>query len=490
MNLIDGRASGVLLHVTSLPGREACGELGPAAHAFIDWLASAGQRYWQVLPLGPTGYGESPYQLISGFAGNPLFIDTTPLGVPTAEWTGDPARCDAAFAASAKSAALNQAAAQFSASATPAERQAFARFQAENPWLDDHAIFVSLKDHFDQKPWHQWPRCFADRDRASLASFANHHAEVLFQHKLEQFWFAQQWRAVRDHAHARGIQIIGDCPIYVAHDSCEVWCERELFDLDAMGEPVHVAGVPPDYFSATGQRWGNPLYLWNRHAADGYRWWRKRLAHCAKQFDIIRLDHFRGFHDYWSIPASCPTAIEGEWLNGPGIAFFDAIREELGDLPVIAEDLGLLTEGVHQLRDALQLPGMRVLQFGFDGAADNPHAPQNIQQGVVCYTGTHDNDTGAGWYAAQDEATRVRFSAAAQAAPSLPCASWQLVELALASPACLCILPMQDILGLGPEARFNVPGVIGGNWQWRMNADGTTPALAQQIRQRTITYQR
>lgn len=486
MSPIPERASGVLLHVSSLPGPHAIGDLGAGGRRFVDWLQQAGQRYWQVLPLGPTGYGESPYQLISGRAGNPLFIDITAIGVRTADHPGDPGHADHDAAARIKAAAIDSAARQFAASAPSAERSAFAAFQAANPWLDDHAIFVALKTRFDQRPWYEWPEEYARRDRRSLASFANGHAQVLFNRKLEQFWFHRQWSALRGYAHACGIRILGDCPIYVAHDSCEVWCEPGLFDLDGRGHPVHVAGVPPDYFSATGQRWGNPLYRWDVHAADGYRWWRKRLAACAAQIDLIRLDHFRGFDAYWSIPASCPTAVEGEWVKGPGLALFEAIRAELGDLPLIAEDLGLLTDSVHDLRDRLGLPGMRVLQFGFDGQPDNPHAPQNIVENVVCYTGTHDNDTTTGWFRTADPAIRTRLF------PEGTCGdpASRLMDLALGSPARLAMLPMQDILGLGSEARFNTPGVIGGNWQWRMTAAALDPGNALQLKQRTRDFNR
>ena len=481
MSPIPQRASGVLLHVSSLPGPHAIGDLGPGAFRFIDWLEAAGQKWWQVLPLGPTGYGESPYQLISGRAGNPLFIDINALGADAAPWDGDSSNADHAAAAQIKTDAIHSRAALFAESATPAERQAFAAFQAANPWLDEHAIFVTLKTHFDQKPWHEWPQAYALRDRESLAAFANRHAADLFARKLEQFWFYKQWDAVRRYARNKGIRIIGDCPIYVAHDSCEVWCEPELFDLDSSGQPRHIAGVPPDYFSATGQRWGNPLYVWERHAANNYLWWRYRLAACIRQFDLVRLDHFRGFDAYWSIPASCPTAIEGEWIKGPGRAIFDALREELGDLPIIAEDLGLLTDSVHALRDELALPGMRVLQFGFDGNPENPHAPQNIDDNVVCYTGTHDNATTIGWFGVQDEATRQRvYQGTACGSPAE-----QLIDLALASPARLAVLPLQDVLGLGDEARFNTPGVIGGNWCWRMDATAINPASALALRNKT-----
>ena len=481
-NCLPTRASGVLLHVTSLPGRTGIGELGADAHRFIDWLASAGQRYWQVLPLGPTGYGESPYQLLSSYAGNPLLISLEALGYPDEAYSGDPERVDFAWLSAHKQAALQRAIDRFVTSASATERAEVESFIQASPWLDDYALFMSLKRHFKLLPWHLWPQPFAAREPEALAAFARDHAADLYARKLEQYWFHQQWQALRKAAADAGIRIIGDCPIYVAHDSCEVWCARELFDLQPNGEPATIAGVPPDYFSATGQRWGNPLYQWARHAADGFAWWRARLAHSASLFDLIRLDHFRGFDAYWSIPASCPTAEEGSWLPGPGVALFDA----LGDLPLIAEDLGLLTDSVHALRDTLGLPGMRVLQFGFDGEVDNPHAPANIGVNVVCYTGTHDNDTTRGWFTMQNEDTRARVLASGD----IDGATSALIDLAMASSAQLVILPMQDILDLGSWARFNTPGVIGGNWQWRVTTPALTAERAAALARKTGLFQR
>ncbi len=485
-SVLPDRASGVLLHVTSLPGPSGIGELGREAFRFLDWLKQAGQRYWQVLPIGPTGYGESPYQLLSSYAGNPLLISLESLGFDPPQCPLDPSKVDFEWVIEHKSDALRKAGEAFVASASAAERARVDTFIAQAHWLEDHALFTTLKALFDRLPWHLWPREFADRDPVALQKFADEHADALYQCKLEQFWFHEQWQSLRHAAHDAGIRIIGDCPIYVAHDSCEVWCARDLFDLAADGSPNTIAGVPPDYFSETGQRWGNPLYLWERHARDGFAWWRARLGHAASLFDLIRLDHFRGFDSYWSIPSSCPTAVEGEWLTGPGAAFFSAIRNALGELPLIAEDLGLLKDSVHALRGSLGLPGMRVLQFGFDGDPANPHAPDNIEENVVCYTGTHDNNTTRGWYDSLDESTRLRVAALGETSDVVDL----LIDTAMRSRARLVIIPMQDLLGQGGWARFNVPGVIGGNWMWRVTAGELTDERAAILAGKTGIFQR
>ena len=486
INCLPDRASGVLLHVTSLPGPSGIGELGQAAHDFVHWLQQAGQRYWQVLPLGPTGYGESPYQLLSAYAGNPLLISLQSLGYASPQSAADPSRVHFESVTTSKKRALSHAGAEFLASANETDRERVERFIEETPWLDDYALFATLKERFDLLPWHLWPREYADRDPAALNEASWEHATALFQCKLEQFWFHEQWAALRRAAQEADIRIIGDIPIYVAHDSCEVWCARELFDLAPDGSPHTIAGVPPDYFSATGQRWGNPLYRWERHAEDGFAWWRSRLAHAASMFDLIRVDHFRGFDSYWAIPSSCETAVDGVWLAGPGLSFFNAIRAALGDLPLIAEDLGLLTDSVHVLRATLGLPGMRVLQFGFDGEPTNPHAPHNIETNVVCYTGTHDNDTTRGWYDGLDDLVRERVGSRDGAAG----AADVLIDMALQSPAQLVIIPMQDILGLDSRARFNTPGVIGGNWLWRVTAADLTTERAARLARKTGIFQR
>ncbi|MCP5178674.1 MAG: 4-alpha-glucanotransferase [Pseudomonadales bacterium] len=491
--LPNQRESGVLMHISSLPGRGGVGDLGDGTRRLLDWLAAAGQRWWQVLPLGPTGYGESPYQALSMFAGNPMLVDLDAVGAGTPVFAGADDHVDFAWQRQHRLARLADAARSFAVHATDHERQRLDAFVAASPWLSDFSLFCALKQHFEERPWHLWPAPFATRDPAALEAFRREHASALQRYAVEQFWFHEQWQAVRQYARAAGVSIIGDIPIYVAHDSADVWCAPHLFDLDSNGNLNTVAGVPPDYFSATGQRWGNPLYRWDVHRADDFAWWRSRLAHSVTQFDLVRIDHFRAFDSYWEIQADCPTAVDGSWREGPGIDFFDRVQHHLGALPLIAEDLGMLTEGVHQLRDRLGLPGMRVLQFGFDGQGDNPHAPGNIGENVVCYTGTHDNDTSVGWYEQADAATRMRVDTTYDAlatgcAPADP--AQRLISLAMASPAKLAMLPMQDVLGLGGEARMNTPGVVGGNWTWRASSGALNANKAATLAQLTRYFER
>lgn len=436
--LTEKRASGVLMHVTSLPPADD-GLLGRSARRFVDWLVEAGQSYWQVLPVGPTGYGGSPYQTYSSFAG-----DATWLGRlrPVEDIVAEP------------------------------EYEAFTKAA---PWLVPYAQFTWLKQANDGQPWHAWTKTRLDGTDAQA-----------FMRRIcaEQFEFHRQWLTLKTYANDRGVHLIGDCPIYVAHDSAEVWSERHLFDLDADGAPRRVAGVPPDYFSATGQRWGNPLYAWGAHRAEQFRWWIARLARSVELFDVTRIDHFRGFDAYWAIDAQCDTAVDGEWLAGPGDDFFAAVSEAFGGLPFIAEDLGLLTESVHELRARWRLPGMRVLQFGFDDDAHNPHAPANVSRDMVCYTGTHDNDTTLGWYEAADDVTRDRVNALGNHDDPVGA----MMTAAAQTDAWLAIFPMQDVLRLGSEARFNTPGTVGGhNWRWRLPVDGLTAEGSAKLRTLTTS---
>ncbi len=426
-DLIDQRASGVLLHISSLPPTSD-GRLGSAARQFVDWLVEAGQSYWQVLPVGPTGYGDSPYQTDSSFAGR-------------ADWLGDDAT-----------------------DRTITNDEGYRRFRTENPWLEEYGAFVRGKSAFSGACWNLWPTDF-DRQVDETAL-------------IQQYRFDTAWQSLRSYANERGVRIIGDCPIYVAYDSAEVWSHRDLFDLDENGSPHHVAGVPPDYFAETGQRWGNPLYLWDRHRQENFAWWTARLRRCTELFDITRIDHFRGFDAYWAIDADCETAIEGQWLPGPGEQFFDVVGKALGGLPFIAEDLGLLTDSVHELRARCGLPGMRVLQFGFDGNPDNPHAPQNIDRDNICYTGTHDNDTTLGWYRSSDVKGHPEIDTQDPVG--------DLMRRASHSEACLTIFPVQDILRLGSEARLNTPGTVGGaNWQWQLTGNELTAENAAELKEIT-----
>ncbi len=474
-----GRASGLLLHPTSLPGPHGSGDLGPEAHAWVAWLAQAGQRVWQVMPLGPTGYGDSPYQCFGAFAGNPWLISLEVLrdegwleeaDLAEAERFGSGA-IDYGAVIPFRARALDRAAARFEERADASARAAFAAFrEANEDWLPDFALFMALKEAHDGAPWSAWPAALRDRDPDALEAARTRLADDVTRHALRQHWFDAQWSRLRTRAGELGVRILGDLPIFVAYDSADVWSRRDLYHLDEAGAPTVVAGVPPDYFSATGQRWGNPLFRWERMHDDGYAWWRRRLRATLHHVDVVRIDHFRGFEAYWEIPADEPTAVRGRWAPGPGQALFDALRAELdveegAPLPIVAEDLGVITPEVEALRDANGLPGMKVLQFAFAGGADDPYLPHRYERNCVVYTGTHDNDTTVGWYRTAPEPERDhvrRYLGRADA--EVP---WELIRAAQASVADLAVAPLQDALGLDGDARMNVPGRAGGNWTWR-----------------------
>jgi 4-alpha-glucanotransferase len=504
------RVAGVLCHITSLPGKLGCGDLGPAADAFVDFLQRTGQTRWQVLPLGPTGYGDSPYQCYSAFAGNPLLISLERLvddGLLTAAdlkdfpKSPDPTRVDFDLVRPAHNALLLRACENFQVKATAdlqAEFQAFR--QAEAEWLEDFAFFMALKGAHGGSGWTDWDAPLAKREPLALAAAKVKLAESIEQQALIQFLFTRQWQALRARCQQAGILIVGDAPIFVSHDSADVWANPELFSLDAAGQPTVVAGVPPDYFSATGQRWGNPLYRWDRMRATGYLWWRKRMAAALKLFDFVRLDHFRGFEAYWEIPASSPTAIGGRWVTGPGRDLFDAIQTELGCLPIYAEDLGLITPPVEELRDELHLPGMRVLQFAFgDDAKSLDYRPHNYPRDCVVYTGTHDNDTTVGWFRSEagegttrdeDQVARERNFALRYLGSDGRDVHWDMIRAALGSVADTAIIPVQDLLGLDSTARMNLPGTGTGNWQWRMQPGSITQEIERQLTDMTQIYDR
>lgn len=489
------RRSGVLLHPTSLPGEHGIGELGQEARNWVDFLASAGQRLWQVMPLGPTGYGDSPYQCFSAFAGNPYLIDLGRL--VAAGWLAAEAleplralpdeRVDYGAIYQLKLRLLADAADAFSAhGGERSDYQAFARTHAK--WLDDYALFMALKDELGGEAWTQWPAELRDRDGAALAAATGRVAREVERHKVWQFWFTSQWSALRQYAAERDVSVVGDMPIFVALDSADVWANRELFMLDERGQPTVIAGVPPDYFSATGQRWGNPLYRWDEMGRRGFDWWKRRMRGALEQVDIVRVDHFRGFAAYWEIPADEPTAVKGRWVDAPGVELFEALQAELKALPVIAEDLGVITPDVEALRDRFGLPGMKVLQFAFAGGPDDPYLPHNYVKNCVVYTGTHDNDTTLGWYhsAPEKEKDHVRRYLARDDADIV----WQLLRLALASTADLAIVPLPDLLRLGSEARMNTPGSAAGNWTWRFRWDDVPYWLAPQLAELTELYGR
>ena len=496
------RASGVLLHPTSLPGPHGSGDFGPAAFHFVDWLATAGQRLWQILPLGGIGPGNSPYMSSSAFAGNLLLIDLAELH--QRGWLGesdlqpDPGFRDERIRFDMvlpwRMARLQKAAGVFEQSRSAADQAHFADFCLHHAsWLDDYALFMTLAEHHGESLWSDWPAPLASRDPQALRDASIAFSGRLAFWKFGQWCFYRQWAKLRDHAHARGVKIVGDAPIFIAYQSAEVWARPELFELDAQGRAMVIAGVPPDFFSATGQRWGNPLYRWSAHAADGYAWWIERMRRIFELVDIVRIDHFRGFAGYWEIPASEPDAIRGRWLPGPGAALFQAIEAALGELPIIAEDLGLITPDVNALRDAFGLPGMRILQFAFgEGGEDdnaNAYLPHNFDTNTVVYTGTHDNTTTQGWWADASPALRQ------QALDYLGTGDgadihWQMIRAASASVADTAIYPMQDVLGLGGEHRMNQPGQGTGSWEWRFTWGQVQPVHAQTLARFTRLFRR
>lgn len=495
------RTSGILLHPTSLPGPFGIGDLGPAAHRFVDFLAAAGQGLWQMLPTGPTGYGESPYSCTSAFACNPLLISPehlleegwiAPEDLQVPDFPRD--QVDFHRVIPWKRALISRAVHGFHARASDTDRADYAAFRAQHAdWLEDYALFHALKAHQGYRPWTLWHDDFVQRDPAALARWSRAHAHELEAQCLTQYLLARQWSALRDHAHRRGIRLIGDIPIFVAHDSSEVWTHREWFQLDAAGQPTVVAGVPPDYFSATGQRWGNPLYDWPRLAADGYRFWVQRLRRLLELVDLVRIDHFRGFAAYWEIPSHEETAVNGRWVTGPGMALFEALRTALGDgLPLIAEDLGIITEDVEALRDALDLPGMAILQFGFedtpDGLGRSSFLPHHHRQRLAVYTGTHDNNTVLGWWAGLDPVTQQHARRYLNSDGTA--IQWDFIRAALGSVAAFAVFPMQDVLGLGAEACMNRPSTIQGNWLWRYRDEMVTEEAAEQLRLLSRLYSR
>jgi len=461
----------------------------------VDFLAAAGQQIWQVLPLGPTGYGNSPYAARSAFAGNPLLISLDQLAadgllsdeeLPAIEPSD---RVDFEAAAPVKRAALRLAAQRFGERADAGQRQAYDAFRADQAgWLDDYALFMAAHEANGARPWTEWAPGLAAKDPTALADFEGEHAEDLAFHCVTQFFFWRQWGWLRAYANQRGIRIMGDIPIFVAFDSADVWSQRGEFWLDQEGQPTVVAGVPPDYFSVTGQRWGNPLYRWEEMATRGYGWWVERFRHLLRLVDIVRIDHFRGFAAYWEIPAANETAVEGRWAPGPGRDVFLAARAALGEVPIVVEDLGLITPDVIALREELGYPGMKVLQFAFDSGATNPFLPHGFEQNLVVYTGTHDNDTTVGWFAERQGQEREYALSYLRADGSE--IAWDLIRAAMASVADTAIAPVQDVLELGTEARMNFPGRPEGNWAWRLRPGQLTDAHALRLRELAEMYGR
>lgn len=491
------RGSGILLHPTSLAGGFGIGDLGPEAYRFVDFLECAGQRYWQILPLGPTGYGDSPYQSFSAFAGNTLLISPDKL-VEDGLLSGDDVankpdfpvdKADFGAVYKWKSELLPRAFENYLRNANSDLAARYNGFCRENAfWLDDYTLFQSIRASQGHNPWHQWPDGLRMRDGAEIRIAVEQLSADIAAQKFFQFLFFDQWRAVRDHANARGVSVIGDLPIFVALDSADVWCNQDKFKLKADGTAEFVAGVPPDFFSSTGQLWGNPIYDWEAMRRDNFGWWSARVAFALRMTDIVRLDHFIGFVRNWAVPAGDATAENGEWLDVPGRELFSALVSNLGELPVIVEDLGAMIAEVERLRDDAGFPGMRILENAFGGDARNQDLPHNHIRHSVAYVGTHDNDTGIGWYRSAPK--NVRQHCRKYLHSNGREIHWDLIRAVMASVADVAILQMQDVLGLGSEARMNTPATTSGNWAWRLNSDALNDELSLRLRDLAEIYGR
>jgi 4-alpha-glucanotransferase len=503
------RTSGILLHPTSLPGKYGVGELGLEAYSFVDALATARQSLWQVLPLGPTGYGDSPYQSFSAFAGNTLLISFDLLvreGLLTEEELSNaPAfaedRVEFGGVIEFKNALLEKAYRRFKETGSETLRRAFEAFQAyASSWLDDYALFRAIKNQQAGSMWSEWDEPLRRRDPDALERTRQELFDEIEAQEFYQFLFYRQWAALKKYANQKGVKIVGDIPIFVSYDSADVWTHPEEFKLDEAGKPLVVAGVPPDYFSATGQLWGNPIYNWERMREDGFSWWTMRVSASFELMDILRIDHFRGFAAAWEIPAGHETAVHGQWVKVPGKELFSTLREKLGDeLPIIAENLGLITRDVEDLRREFGFPGMRILQFGFSSDADNKFLPHNYEHEDVAYTGTHDNDTTVGWFNAQEGAGSTRSAEQIEKERQY-CMKylktdgleihWDLIRAVFASVANIALIPLQDVLGLGTEARMNLPASTSGNWDWRFRSGDLKSTMLSRLAELSETYGR
>lgn len=483
------RSSGILLHPTSFPSRFGIGDLGLEAYRFIDFLRETYQQYWQVLPLGPTGYGNSPYASYSAMAGNPLLISPEKLRdqgmLSDEDFANLPEfpteKVDYEWVVQTKLPLLKKASENFQANATPLQQQQFAGFcDSKAYWLDDFALFMALKGANQGTSWHTWDKVIAKRQPEAIEQIRRQLNAEIFYHKFIQFEFFRQWSEIKTYANMSGVQIIGDIPIYVAHDSADVWANPDIFCLDEQtGEAALMAGVPPDYFSATGQLWGNPVYNWEELQKQDFRWWLGRFEAILDYVDVIRIDHFRGFEAYWAVKKGEETAINGEWIKAPGERLFEAIKEKLGKLPIMAEDLGEITTEVEALRDNFEFPGMKILQFAFSADAGNPFLPFNFERNFIVYTGTHDNDTTLGWFnqATDYEKQNLMLYLGCISSDGV---AWDLIRLALSSVANQAIIPLQDILSLDTHARMNFPSIAEGNWEWRYH----NQALTHEVRDR------
>lgn len=511
-DLLARRSSGILLHLTSLPGPHGSGDLGSAAYRFVDFLSAAGQRWWQMLPVGPAGGGNSPYQSPSSLAGSPLFVSLDELrrqrllssGEVAPLRGGRPDRVDFGAVIAFRESRLRLAHGRFAKSAPRGERAAFEQFCRKNTgWLNHHAMFSAIKQVNGGKVWTDWPGPVRDRRYGAMTGLRRALAGEIEFHQFVQYQFRRQWDALRAYARERGVGLIGDIPIYVSHDSADVWAYRGLFELTGDGRPAKVGGVPPDHFSKTGQLWGNPLYRWDRMRERGYDWWIARFEALYELFDVARIDHFIGFHRYWSVPGVHKTAERGKWIPGPDAKFFGAIRRHFGVLPIIAEDVGAVTPGVIALRDKFELPGLKILQYAFGGRGNghSPNLPHNFPRRCTVYTGTHDNDTTVGWFKGVERRARARGKEGERARRELETIrryfggdvgeiNWSMIRLAMASVADTALFPVQDLLGLDTSGRMNLPGTAAGNWVWRMREGALTDRIGERLREMTGTYGR
>lgn len=498
MDLQLPRSSGILLHPTSLPGKFGIGTLGKEAYDFIDFLKASGQKLWQIFPLGPTGYGDSPYQCFSAFAGNPLLISLEKL--QKAGWLSpadlittkkfNSKKVEFGKVIDFKMPLLNKAYDRFVRKASHSQMLKFEAFcHNRKDWLDDYALFMALKDRYQGRPWWEWDSGIRSRNVESVKKYRSECREKIAFYKFLQYQFFDQWFELHVYAKRNHVRLIGDVPIFVAHDSADTWSNPGLFFLDKDLKPTKVAGVPPDYFSKTGQLWGNPLYRWSKMKESGYRWWIRRLSLAFELTDHVRLDHFRGFCAYWAVPFGDKTAVNGKWENGPGIDLFLNLEKALGKLPIIAEDLGVITPDVVELRDKLGFPGMKILQFAFDSNEKNDYLPHRYHTHCVVYTGTHDNDTTKGWFNKTSVKDR-KFASDYLRIPKTKNISWEFIRAAWASVAAFAIAPLQDLLNLGSDARMNLPGSTRGNWQWRFKKSDLGSGLAEKVKLMTKTFER
>lgn len=492
------RASGILVHPTSFPSLYPIGDLGQGAYNFIDFLEQSNQQLWQILPIGPTGFGDSPYQLLSSFAGQPLIISPDKLvedeilsledinNIPSY----NPNTIDYEQTIHYKFDILRKAYNNFMKNKEHPLQKKFKKFIKDNAnWLNDYSLFMSVKDYNEGKMWVEWDDTIKHPTKEDKAKWSTELAEEIGFYNFMQFIFFKQWNELKTYANGKNIKIIGDIPIFVAYDSADVWGNKNLFLLNSKGYPTEVAGVPPDYFSSTGQLWGNALYKWIEHKNDGYKWWISRIKHQLNLFDYIRIDHFRGFDSYWAIPYGSDNAVNGKWKKGPGKSFFNNIKKALGDnLPIIAEDLGFLSENVFKLRDTFKLPGMKILQFGFESLNENDYLPHNISQNSVCYTGTHDNDTTLGWYNNLSEECKDKIRRYMNTDANDVC--WDFIRTAFSSVSSMAIIPIQDIMSLDSSSRLNTPGTQSNNWQWRYTDNMLEPYITNKLQSITELYGR